>query len=84
VDYSVQNLLVALSTLPPSSIVISPNSPENYFKWEFSWPSALRVIAVLSPSQSQTMATGIEAISVTRPMPRIGFGEQQRFSGFED
>lgn len=78
-DYSVMALVRAFATYPPYSIRIYHTASPDLFRWEFSYPSALRVIAVLSPSQSLMMATGIASTSETHPMPAIGFGTQLRF-----
>ena len=75
-DYSLTELARALSTVRPSSIRVSSTGQPSYFKWVFSWPSALRVIVVLSASQSLTMERSIASTSEIHLRPQIIWGEQ--------
>jgi hypothetical protein len=76
---ALENLLL---TFPPSSIRVFQEPSRHSWRWELSFPSALHVIAVLSPSQSRRMADTVASISEKRPMPPIGFGWQLRL--FQD
>jgi hypothetical protein len=56
-------LQAMLSTSPPFLIRVSPTGSEGYLLWEFLYPSALRVTAELSASQSSTMAADVASTS---------------------
>lgn len=83
-DYSVTDLSRALLTLDPCSIAVYPVKSPDYLRWDFSYPSGLRVTVVLSVSQSRTMAIGIERTSGQVTRHAIGYGTQLRFFGDVD
>jgi hypothetical protein len=74
VNYSVTAITQLLLTFEPSLIQVSQSASPQLLTWEFFFPSALRVIAELSPLQSSTMASEIANISAQRQMPPITYG----------